>query len=53
MVLRYSERDGQTFKAGKMANAMGRRLDCVTCWQLELQKGRSGEEAGKIHRSIL
>lgn len=53
MVLRYSERDWQTLKAGKMANAMGRRPDYVTYWQLELRKGRSGKEAKKIHRSIL
>lgn len=36
-----------------MANAMGRRLNYVTCWQLELQKGISGSKARNTHRSIL
>lgn len=34
-----------------MANAMGRRLNCVTCWQLELQKEISGSKARKTRRS--
>ena len=36
------------FKARKMSNAMERRLGYVTCWQLELQKGRSRNKARKI-----
>lgn len=45
--------EGQAFEVGRMASAMERRLDYVTCWQLELQKGRAGDKAGKIHKSIL
>ena len=53
--MRYPESHtyGQAYEAGRMASAVERRLDYVMCWQLELQKGKSGDKAKKIHKSIL
>ena len=40
--------DGQAFEVGRVASAVERILDYVTCWQLEIQKGVSGDKATKI-----
>lgn len=41
--------DGQSFEVGKW-QMLWKRPGYVTCWQL--QKGRSGDKARKIHRTI-